>query len=82
MPERVQDLQGSNATAPTAEDRAAQAKQRLEILMPFDEWCARLHPTPAAMELYQVVHATLQRHATGGATSLRRHPRGTTTTGS
>jgi hypothetical protein len=36
------------------------AQQRLERLMPFDEWCRAVHPTQTAKEMYEFVRSTLE----------------------
>jgi hypothetical protein len=46
-----------------AEATASDIQQRLNRLMPFDEWCATLKPTEAAKELYLFVRARLEMRA-------------------
>ena len=46
-----------------AEATASDLQRRLNRLMPFDEWCATLHPTEAAKELYLFVRARLEMRA-------------------
>jgi hypothetical protein len=36
------------------------AQQRLERLMPFDEWCRTVNPTDTAKEMYEFVRCTLE----------------------
>jgi hypothetical protein len=59
-------LVGSRAQA-----AASEAQQRLERLMPFDEWCAKLKPTQAAKELYLFVRARLEMRAAEAAERAR-----------
>jgi hypothetical protein len=66
----TQNRQLITAKLSTPEERAAQAKKRLQTLLPFEEWCAKMKPTPAAMELYHFVRATLERQMREGGLGL------------
>jgi hypothetical protein len=44
-----------------ARREAGSARTKLRRLMPFDEWCEALDPTPAARELYRFVERSLRR---------------------
>jgi hypothetical protein len=61
------------------EERAAQAKKRLQTLLPFDEWCAKMKPTPAAIELYHFVRVTLERQMREGGLAPIQQPQQTRT---
>ena len=43
-----------------AQERAAEARRRLDRLMPFEEWCSTVKPTDAAKELYCFVRRLLE----------------------
>jgi hypothetical protein len=36
-------------------------QQKLNRLMPFDEWCRTVNPTESAKEIYEFVRLTLER---------------------
>ena len=41
--------------------RMKYTQQKLDGLMPFDEWCRTVNPTEAAKEIYAFVRLTLER---------------------
>jgi hypothetical protein len=65
----------STAELERARERAAEAKRKLDRLMPFKRWCAAVKPTDAAKEVYCFVRRLLKQQHANAVAQVRKFSR-------